>query len=77
MNIFHENAKANLPTAPAQVLLIDGKTGIIIGTLDGTYVTQLRTGPSSGAAFDLFAIENAKIGAWGIVVNLRYINTYY
>ena len=63
VNIFPENAKENLPTAPAQVLLIDGKTGIVTAILDGTYVTQLRTGASSGAAFDLFAIKDAKIGA--------------
>ncbi|UEL47473.1 ornithine cyclodeaminase family protein [Terrisporobacter hibernicus] len=63
VNIFPENVKENLPTAPAQVLLIDGKTGIVTSILDGTYVTQLRTGASSGAAFDLFAIKNAKIGA--------------
>lgn len=63
VNIFPENAKENLPTAPAQVLLIDGKTGIVSSILDGTYVTQLRTGASSGAAFDLFAVKDAKIGA--------------
>lgn len=63
VNIFPENFKENLPTAPSQVLLIDGKTGIVSSILDGTYVTQLRTGASSGAAFDLFAIKGAKIGA--------------
>ena len=63
VNIFPKNVKENLPTAPAQVLLIDGKTGIVTAILDGTYVTQLRTGASSGAAFDLFAIKDAKIGA--------------
>lgn len=63
VNIFPENVKENLPTAPAQVLLIDGKTGIVNSILDGTYVTQLRTGASSGAAFDLFAIKDAKVGA--------------
>ncbi|MEG0856667.1 MAG: ornithine cyclodeaminase family protein [Terrisporobacter sp.] len=63
VNIFPENAKENLPTAPAQVLLIDGKTGIVSSILDGTYVTQLRTGASSGAAFDLLATKDSKIGA--------------
>lgn len=63
VNIFPENVQENLPTAPAQVLLIDGKTGIVNSILDGTYVTQLRTGASSGAAFDLFAIKDAKVGA--------------
>lgn len=63
VNIFPENINENLPTAPAQVLLIDGKTGIVSAILDGTYVTQLRTGASSGAAFDLFSIKGAKTGA--------------
>lgn len=63
VNIFADNAKENLPTAPAQVLLIDGKTGIVSAILDGTYVTQLRTGASSGAAFDLLATKDSKIGA--------------
>lgn len=63
VNIFPQNAKSNLPTAPAQVLLIDGKTGMIASILDGTYVTQLRTGASSGTAFDLLAKKDCKIGA--------------
>lgn len=63
VNIFPENAKENLPTAPAQVLLIDGKTGIVSSILDGTYVTQLRTGASSGVAFDILATKDSKIGA--------------
>lgn len=63
VNIFPENATLDLPTAPAQVLLIDGETGIISAILDGTYVTQLRTGAASGAAFDELAIKSARIGA--------------
>ncbi|MGO5051119.1 ornithine cyclodeaminase family protein [Lachnospiraceae bacterium LCP25S3_G4] len=63
VNIFPENAKKGLPTAPAQVLLIDGNTGMIRAILDGTYVTQLRTGAASGVAFDLLARKEAKIGA--------------
>lgn len=63
VNIFPNNAKDNLPTAPAQVLLIDGKTGIISAILDGTYVTQLRTGAASGVAFDVLATKDSKIGA--------------
>lgn len=63
VNIFPKNAEAGLPTAPAQVLLIDGKTGLIVSILDGTYITQLRTGAASGAAFDLLAKKDCKIGA--------------
>ena len=35
----------------------------VIAMLDGTYVTQLRTGASSGAAFDLLAKKDCKKGA--------------
>ncbi len=63
VNIFPHNIDNGLPSSPAQVLLIDGKTGIVTAILDGTYVTQLRTGASSGAAFDVLAKKNCRIGA--------------
>ena len=63
VNVFPNNIEKGLPTTPAQVLLIDGTTGIVISVLDGTYVTQLRTGAASGAAFDVFANAAAKKGA--------------
>lgn len=63
VNIFPHNIDNGLPTSPAQVLLIDGKTGIVTAILDGTYVTQLRTGASSGTAFDILAKKSCRIGA--------------
>lgn len=63
VNIFPHNIEQGLATSPAQVMLIDGKTGYVISMMDGTYVTQLRTGASSGAAFDLLAKKDCKIGA--------------
>lgn len=63
VNIFPHNIDNGLPSSPAQVLLIDGKTGIVTAILDGTYVTQLRTGASSGAAFELLAKKTCRIGA--------------
>ena len=63
VNIFPDNFKAGLPTAPAQVVLIDASTGIVSAVLDGTYVTQLRTGAASGAAFSALARKDAKVGA--------------
>ena len=63
VNIFPHNIDNGLPTSPAQVLLIDGKTGVVTAVLDGTYVTQLRTGASSGVAFDLLAKKDCRIGA--------------
>lgn len=63
VNVFPNNIEKGLPTTPAQVLLIDGTTGVVISVLDGTYVTQLRTGAASGAAFDVLANATAKKGA--------------
>ena len=63
INIFPHNIDNGIPSSPAQILLIDGKTGIVTAVLDGTYVTQLRTGAASGAAFDVLAKEKCRIGA--------------
>jgi ornithine cyclodeaminase len=63
VNIFPKNIDKGIPSAPAQVLLVDGTNGLISAVLDGTYVTQLRTGAASGAAFDLLSRKDSKIGA--------------
>lgn len=63
VNIFSDNLQKGLPTAPAQVVLIDGTTGIVSAVMDCTYVTQLRTGAATGAAFSALARKDASIGA--------------
>lgn len=63
VNVFPENAAAGLSTTPAEILLIDAKTGYALAMLDGTYVTQLRTGAASGAAFDILAKKHCRKGA--------------
>lgn len=63
VNVFPKNIEQGLPTTPAQVLLIDASNGLIVSVLDGTYVTQLRTGAASGAAFDVLAKKECKKGA--------------
>lgn len=63
VNIYPDNAKKNLPTAPAQVMLIDTETGLVEAILDGTHMTQMRTGAATGAAFDILGVMDAKVGA--------------
>ncbi len=63
VNIMPENPSKGLPASIGQVLLIDGETGMVKALMDGTYVTALRTAAASGAAFDLFGVRDAKIGA--------------
>lgn len=63
VSIFPDNLAQGLPAAPAQVLLINGQTGIVDALLDGTVVTQLRTGAATGVAFDVLGRKTAKRGA--------------
>lgn len=63
VNIFPKNIDMGKPSAPATVVLMDGTTGEFTSIMDGTYVTQLRTGAASGAAFDLLAKKDCKKGA--------------
>lgn len=63
INIFPDNIDKGLSSAPAQVLLVDGKTGYVNALLDGATVTQLRTGAASGVAFASLGRKDAKTGA--------------
>ncbi|MBS5787249.1 MAG: ornithine cyclodeaminase family protein [Clostridioides difficile] len=63
VSVFPENVDKGIPSTPATVLLLDGTTGEVCSILDGTYVTQIRTGAASGAAFDVLARKDSKIGA--------------
>lgn len=63
VNVFPKNIEQGLPTTPAQVLLIDASNGLVVSVLDGTYVTQLRTGAATGAALDVLAKKDCKKGA--------------
>lgn len=63
VSIFPRNPEKGLPTVPATMVLLDGTSGEVCCILDGTYLTQLRTGAAAGAATDLLARTDAKIGA--------------
>ena len=61
VSVYPNNVQYNLPSVPSTVLMIDSKTGIVNGLLDGTYLTALRTAALQGAATDLLARKNSKI----------------
>ena len=69
VSMFPDNAKIGKPTVPAQMLLLDNQTGEVCTMMDGTFITQFRTGAVQGAATDLLARPDAKhavlIGAGG------------
>ncbi|AYD40985.1 ornithine cyclodeaminase family protein [Clostridium fermenticellae] len=63
VSVFPENAKKGIPSVPAKMILLDGKTGDVICIMDGTFLTQLRTGATSGAATDILANKDSRQGA--------------
>jgi ornithine cyclodeaminase len=63
VSIFPENNKKSKNVVSGAMILLDASTGEVCCLLDGTYLTQLRTGAATGAACDVLARKNAKIGA--------------
>ena len=63
VSVFPGNAEKGKPVVPATVILMDATTGEVISVMDGTYITRVRTGAASGAAVDLLARKDAKVGA--------------
>lgn len=63
VSVFPKNVEKGIPSVPAKMILMDGKTGDVCCIMDGTYLTQLRTGAGSGAATDILAVVDAKKGA--------------
>lgn len=63
VSVYPDNPQKGLPSVPATMIVLDPETGVVSGLLEGTYLTQLRTGAVQGAATDLLANIDAKIGA--------------
>src|SRR5215217_5148531 len=57
----HNGARHQLPSIHALVVLIDAATGRPLAVLDGTYLTALRTGASSGAATRALARPDSRV----------------
>lgn len=62
VSVFPKNIELGKPSVPAKMILLDGKTGEVCAIMEGTYLTQLRTGAVQGAATDILAKKDAKIG---------------
>lgn len=63
VSIFPRNLEKGKPTVPATMVLLDGTSGEVCCIMDGTYLTQLRTGAAAGAATELLTRKDAQIGA--------------
>jgi len=55
--------KFGLPTVMATILLTDPRNGFNVAILDGTYITNMRTGASGGVATKYLSRKNSKVMA--------------
>ncbi|VVB92790.1 Alanine dehydrogenase [uncultured archaeon] len=60
VNVHPDNLKRGLPTVMALVILNSTETGAPIAVMDGTYLTDMRTGAAGGVAVKYLARKNAK-----------------
>jgi alanine dehydrogenase len=60
VNVHPDNPKKGLPTVMALVILNSTETGAPIAIMDGTYLTDMRTGASGGVAVKYLARKKAK-----------------
>ena len=63
VSFFPRNARQGKPTIHGLVVLVDPETGEPTALCDGTFLTSWRTGAASGAATDVLARPDARVGA--------------
>jgi ornithine cyclodeaminase/alanine dehydrogenase-like protein (mu-crystallin family) len=59
VSVYSKNVTHGLPNVTALITLLDTETGSPIALIEGTYLTALRTGATSGVATELLARKNA------------------
>ncbi len=60
VSVYPDNHKRGLNNVPATMIMLDEQTGAISCMLDGTFLTELRTGAISGLATDLLSKKSSK-----------------
>jgi alanine dehydrogenase len=72
VSVIPGNARANLPTHLATILLTDPDTGELLAIMDGRYITEARTAAVSAVATRLLARDEAgRVGIIGSGVQAR------
>lgn len=57
--VYPDNPNLNLPTVMAVIILCDPNTGSLLAVMDGTYITNIRTGAAGGIAVKYLAREGS------------------
>jgi ornithine cyclodeaminase/alanine dehydrogenase-like protein (mu-crystallin family) len=60
VQVYSHNRNKGLPVVNAAVLLMDGRTGIPLASMEGSSLTAIRTGAASGLATDLLARRDSE-----------------
>ena len=63
VSVYPDNVKVGKISVPATMVLKNHETGEVSSIMDGSYLTELRTGAVSGAATDILARKDASIFA--------------
>ncbi|MDA8017535.1 MAG: ornithine cyclodeaminase family protein [Thermoanaerobaculia bacterium] len=63
VSVFPGNRELGRPVTSGLMVILDPATGEPLGLADGGFVTAWRTGAASGAATDLLARPDARVGA--------------
>jgi alanine dehydrogenase len=61
VNVHPENPKKGIPTVMATILINDPETGKILSVMDGTFITDMRTGAAGGVAAKYLARKNSSV----------------
>jgi alanine dehydrogenase len=61
VSVYSANARRDLPTHLATIVLLDPETGALTAILDGRYITEARTAAVSAASARLLAREDASV----------------
>jgi len=65
VNVHPGNPEHGLPTVMATILVNDPRTGVILAIMDGTYITDMRTGAAGGIAAKYLAKDPGVVGLIG------------
>jgi alanine dehydrogenase len=65
VNVHPGNPEHGLPTVMATILINDPGTGKILSVMDGTYITDMRTGAAGGIAAKYLAKDVSRVGLFG------------
>ena len=64
VNVHPDNKRYKLPSVMAVIILTDPKNGFPIAVLDGTYITNIRTGAAGALAAKLLSKKKGKVGGF-------------